>query len=73
MKRNKTTGMFSKPLFELILHDFGNLAFQIITISELETDLKEQADALNRCFEASGRSAQFKAEVLESNETRRDK
>jgi hypothetical protein len=70
MKRSKTTGQFTKPIFELYLHDFGNLAVQLITCSESKSDLDSQASSMNKLFMLAGQGGTFKAEVYESNETK---
>jgi hypothetical protein len=70
MKRSRTTGQFTKPLFELYLHDLGNLAVQLITCSEDKSELDRQAESMNQLFMLAGCGDTFKAEVYESNETK---
>jgi hypothetical protein len=67
--RSKTTGQFTKPLYELYLHDLGNLAVQLITCSEDKSELDRQADSINQLFMLAGRGETFQAQVVESNET----
>jgi hypothetical protein len=53
-----------KPFFKLVLHDLGNLAFQIVEqSSDLET-LEIMAERMNFLFAQAG-NKQFKAEVYE--------
>lgn len=49
--------------YQLILHDFGNLAFQVIDISDEEKHLAELADRMNWLFDKAGES-QYRAELL---------
>lgn len=52
--------------YQLILHDFGNLAMQVIIESDDQTMLESAADNLNFLFQSSGRQEQFDAEVYET-------
>lgn len=51
--------------FDLILHDFGNLANQLVTTSENKHDLKRMAENLNHMFAQAGLAKQFEAAVYE--------
>lgn len=55
-------------MFELYLHDFGNLSCQLIQICENKNTLEEIADRLNYIFATAGRSKQFEAQVVEAKE-----
>ena len=61
--RDKNTGMFTKPFYNLILHDFPNFSLQCVEKSFDETKLINSADNLNNLFLLNGRSKELKAEV----------
>lgn len=67
--RSKTTGQFSRPVFELWLNDFGNLALQLVDTDENKARLESMAEAMNQLFLLGGNGERFQAAVHESSET----
>lgn len=66
--RNPITGQFEKPWYSLVLHDFGNLGFQVLRTSQDKRELEEEAENLNHVFIQAGRSKQFEAQVCAEKE-----
>lgn len=62
-RRDIFTGKFRKETFQLVVHDFGNFAYQIIAESEDRRDLEYQANNLNNLFINARNDKQFLAAV----------
>lgn len=58
MKQDQT-----ETVYELALHDFGNLAYQLLDTKMERTELDQLADRMNFLFSKAGHSEQFKAIV----------
>lgn len=48
---------------QLILHDFGNLSCQVVSISDNVQELRDMAEKLNKVFIEAGMQSQFEAQV----------
>lgn len=49
--------------YQLILHDFGNLALQVIDVDDKKEHLDQLCDRINWLFNHAG-NTQFKAELV---------
>jgi peroxiredoxin len=57
--------------YKLLLHDFGNLNIQVITVSNDKNKLEAMADKMNFLFNLS-RNRDFEAEIIEVTEDEQD-